>query len=118
MRPSTLDGVATTDAAREYGRKHYRENKQRYFDKSKKRRQALLALVAEHKARPCMDCGQSYPHYVMDLDHREPEHKVMNLARMASNGWSQERILAEITKCDVVCANCHRERSYKRSLEA
>lgn len=66
--------------------------------------------IKEQKNKPCMDCGISYPYYVMDFDHRNPLEKSGNLARMGAS--SIEEIIAEIAKCDLVCANCHRERTY------
>lgn len=66
--------------------------------------------IKEQKNKPCMDCGISFPYYVMDFDHRNPSEKTANLARMIGSPFSE--IVAEIEKCDVVCANCHRERTY------
>ena len=66
----------------------------------------------EAKAKPCFDCGVSYPPYVMDFDHRPGEDKLMEVGRMRSQGAAHEKILAEIAKCDLVCANCHRERTF------
>ena len=66
--------------------------------------------IKEQKNKPCMDCGISYPYYVMDFDHRNPAEKSGNLARMGASPF--EEIIAEIAKCDLVCANCHRERTY------
>lgn len=60
------------------------------------------------KQVPCMDCNQRFPSYVMDFDHRE--NKLWDLSRMVR--FSQEKILAEIAKCDIVCSNCHRIRTY------
>lgn len=62
-----------------------------------------------------MDCGQSYPFYVMDLDH-VPERgpKLFNLGSVGRIGCGMAKLLAEIAKCDPVCANCHRIRSYER----
>lgn len=77
-------------------------------------------LVAELKARPCMDCGVQYPAPVMELDHREPLKKSRKYAapgHMAhSTTW--EAFLQEVAKCDVVCANCHRMRTHRRRTEA
>jgi len=69
-------------------------------------------MVQEAKNQPCEDCGIQYPHYIMDLDHRDPEDKVMSVASMVGQQTSLERLAAEIAKCDVVCSNCHRERTY------
>ena len=59
-----------------------------------------------------MDCGKQYSYYVMDLDHVRGE-KICNVSLMVSMGFSDEEIIEEIAKCDVVCSNCHRERTYR-----
>lgn len=69
------------------------------------------ALLAQIKDVPCMDCGQRFPPYVMDFDHRNPELKVDAVAKMACYA-SATALLEEIAKCDVVCANCHRIRTH------
>lgn len=51
----------------------------------------------------------------MDFDHVRGEKK-FNLAVAANKNISIARIQDEIAKCDVVCANCHRERTFKRAL--
>lgn len=72
--------------------------------------------MVEQKSAPCMDCGIQYPPYVMQFDHRPDETKKFNLAKMATRGL--EVIKAEIAKCDLVCANCHAERSWQRIQRA
>lgn len=69
---------------------------------------------ARFKNVPCMDCGVRYPSYVMDFDHRDPSTKLFNIATELRGCYITQRILDEIAKCDVVCANCHRERSFGR----
>lgn len=64
---------------------------------------------------PCVDCGVRYPPYVMDFDHVRGV-KIDDISRMVRAYVRPQRIQAEIDKCDVVCANCHRVRSHKRSL--
>ena len=79
----------------------------------------LLArrLVREAKNGPCKDCGIQYPYYVMDFDHRPGEGKRANLTVLAKQGVSREVLLAEMARCDLVCANCHRMRTYRRKKE-
>ncbi len=77
--------------------------------KSRKFREILWKV----KDVPCMDCEIKYPPYVMDFDHRDGEIKIAGVGRLASNAGI-EKILAEIKKCDIVCANCHRIRTHKR----
>jgi hypothetical protein len=64
--------------------------------------------------RPCADCGVRYPHYVLDYDHRPGCQKRANLSILVKRGAKKEVLLAEIAKCDLVCANCHRARTYQR----
>jgi len=64
-------------------------------------------------AHPCLDCGEGDIR-ALDFDHREGVDKRANIARMlASLSWTV--IEAEIAKCDVRCANCHRRRTCERA---
>jgi hypothetical protein len=60
-----------------------------------------------------MDCGVKYPYYVLDLDHRDPSEKKFTPAALHKTG-SWDKMIKEIRKCDVVCSNCHRERTHQR----
>lgn len=75
------------------------------------RHQKNKEVFAALKAKPCADCGLRYPPYVMDFDHvRGKKDKCVSKMRVTN----LDRILKEIAKCDLVCANCHRERTQKR----
>lgn len=65
------------------------------------------------EASPCLDCGKPYPYYVMDYDHVRGE-KTDDISSMTQHYISFTRIQAEMDKCDLVCANCHRERTFQR----
>ena len=98
-----------------YQKKHYARKKGYYKDKARARDKRIRDFISKTKAgSPCTDCGVSYPPYVMDYDHKE--NKEHNVSQMAKKGLSEETILKEISKCDLVCSNCHRERTYKRWL--
>lgn len=122
MKQCKIDDCDSTELAtrssmckthhREYVREHYRANKQKYVDKAKRHYLENLALIRAAKSVPCMDCKRDYPYYVMDFDHRDS--KVFAIASDAKN-FGRQQILAEIAKCDVVCANCHRERTALRA---
>lgn len=97
-----------------YDRDWYRRNKQKHIqDVNELKRQVVernQALIREAKSVPCADCGVRYPWYVMDFDHVGAD-KDRNISQ-AFRYWWPKRLLAEINKCDVVCVNCHRERTY------
>ena len=69
------------------------------------------AIAAIKEASPCSDCGEFFPSCVMDFDHVRGE-KTACVSALAGNNW--EEVLAEIEKCDLVCANCHRIRTNER----
>jgi len=95
---------------RAHVRKHYENNKQYYKDKSKVTSSKYRELVLSLKDVPCLDCGNRYPSYVMEFDHRDPKEKSFCLA--TGHNKSLDKLLAEVDKCDVVCANCHRIRTF------
>ena len=96
---------------REYLREHYKRNSAKRIREVAERRVMLKLYLDEKKDGPCVDCGETYPPYVMDFDHVRGE-KVFALSDMARRGTSKAKLDAEIEKCDLVCANCHRERTH------
>ncbi len=50
----------------------------------------------------------------MDFDHLPGTTKVLSVGHMANSGHNNAAFLAEIQKCEVVCANCHRVRTVER----
>lgn len=108
------DPVLRAKYNKRYLKKHYSKNKTYYLDKNRKRRESLTIWVNNLKKYNCTDCGEFYPHYVMDFDHRENTIKILPVSIMVNNGYSKISISKEIEKCDLVCANCHRERTQKR----
>lgn len=95
---------------------HFQANKARYADNHKAARERRRAKIRAAKAKPCADCGVEYPYYVMQFDH-VGDDKVASISRMLlTASWAA--IEEEIAKCDVVCANCHAVRTWKRVGEA
>lgn len=65
--------------------------------------------------RPCQDCDQRFPPCAMDFDHRDPASKRAAVTRLIGRAGI-DRILDEAAKCDIVCANCHRLRTFQRRV--
>lgn len=93
-----------------YLKKHYNKDKSYYINKAAKQNTKRKEFIKEAKNIPCTDCKKSYPSYVMDFDH--VSEKNFLLSRGCNYGLPA--IQKEINNCDVVCANCHRERTHQR----
>lgn len=90
---------------------HYKKNKPAYIERNRRARKEKRQYLQSVKNVPCADCGERYPYYVMDFDHRPGETKLHHPNKLSVNaGWKS--IEAEVAKCDVVCANCHRLRTF------
>ena len=61
----------------------------------------------------CFDCRNKYPHYILEFDHKPQFKKIDNVYRVL-RAFGPEAAWAEVKKCDVVCANCHKLRSFMR----
>ena len=72
------------------------------------KRDRLAAIKVE---RGCADCSYNEHAVALDFDHVRGE-KIESVSRLVTRSW--DRILTEIAKCDVVCANCHRVRTQAR----
>jgi predicted HNH restriction endonuclease len=80
--------------------------------KHRDRRRKLIEL----HGNKCHDCGLTYEDYVYEFHHRDPSIKEFTLGGKDLNRrW--ESVMVEASKCDCLCANCHKERHYNESRE-
>jgi hypothetical protein len=84
-------------------------------EKQDNRRKGIRIWYKNLKRNPCVDCGQTYDPVVMQFDHITGT-KVRNISDMVGSGYGKDRILLEISKCDLVCANCHAIRTKSRKI--
>lgn len=101
---------------RKYQQDWYRRNAQEHKQRAKLARQRRAEenerIIRRAKDVPCADCGQRFAPSQMDFDHVRGI-KEFNIGD-AKRKVGSERLEAEITKCDVVCAVCHRIRTPRR----
>lgn len=113
--PYKVDTEDGLKKARETRLRHYRKNREKYIKKSQLARQEKVKYAQELKAKtPCTDCNIQYPHYVMEFDHCRG-NKLGGVTFMVGS-WKQ--FFEELSKCDIVCANCHAIRTYRRMSQS
>ena len=109
-------------------RAYQREYMRRYFADNPRRKAEHLARVGANNDRyeqekrrwianyllghPCVDCGET-DRDVLDFDHVRGV-KLFGIATAARRGYSMEVLIAEVAKCEVRCANCHRNVTRQR----
>ena len=98
-------------------KKHYEANKEvvkRRAAEYKKNQIAKLKELSKFlRSVICKDCEGDYPWYIMEFDHvRGTKHRDVSV--LVSRAVSVATFMAEVAKCEVVCANCHRARTYNR----
>jgi len=76
-------------------------------------RREARELVRQVKSAPCTDCRVTFHFSAMDLDHVRGKKKD-NIATMVMKTYSLDTLREELAKCEVVCSNCHRVRTYLR----
>lgn len=92
-------------------RRSYAKNVVKRVHASRIRYAKAVAFLAGLKKGPCLDCGGHFHPAAMDFDHVRGEKKFCIAARKYSPLWMLEE---ESKKCDLVCANCHRVRTWQR----
>lgn len=99
---------------REYQQEWYRKNRETHLRRvhlnnvavRERNTSLLLNYLLKH---PCQDCGESNP-LVLEFDHVRGV-KAKDISNMVQQAWSWKAIEAEIAKCAVRCANCHRRKT-------
>jgi hypothetical protein len=101
--------------------RRYRERVEK--DKAKRRKYGPVEtsdqkLIREAKSQPCVDCGKTYPHQIMHLDHVRGKKRFQlskrTRAKLPKDPQKRQKLIREeIAKCDNRCPNCHRMRHWR-----
>lgn len=94
-------------------KKHYQESlirRESVKATAATQKNSNMAVVEEAKKCGCLKCGEKRS-YVLDFHHRDNSQKVDTINHMLKSA-SLKTIQTELEKCDVLCANCHREFHY------
>lgn len=76
-------------------------------------RREAFEVIREAKNKPCADCRLSYNYWIMQFDHIKGKKK-FNISEVGRHiKVTKRQLINEINKCQVVCANCHHNRTYK-----
>jgi hypothetical protein len=92
---------------------HYALHKTEQREQQKNARRALRQKLWSYLSnQSCHDCGEK-DIVVLEFDHLRDKKK--SISAMVNGLFSWDHILEEISKCEIVCCNCHRRRTAKRA---
>lgn len=88
-------------------RRWYANNAPRKRAWERRRREEIKAWWLELRAAlSCTRCGEATPE-CLQFHHTDPRTKEIEVSLAVHYGWSKRRILIEMGRCIVLCANCH-----------
>lgn len=97
-----------------YDQAYHRRNRERRVRQKRAQHAALVSWYRELKAHtPCADCGGVFHHAAMTWDHLPGARKRADVSSLLQR-HSRAALLEEIAKCELVCANCHAARTFRR----
>ena len=92
---------------REYQAKRYKKHKKQYYDSLKSKRHETRKWLFKLKGeKGCKICGEKNP-VCLGFHHINPEDKTRCISALTLSGCCKTRLIEEIEKCEVLCANCH-----------
>ena len=87
-----------------------KQKKNNYSKKARLVKKEKINLIKS--ATPCIDCNKFYPPECLDFDHLDPIKKINNVSTLVNSTNSLDIVLSEIRKCELICSNCHRIRTF------
>jgi hypothetical protein len=88
--------------------------------KTAKHRKAMASVLEDlhlyKEKKGCADCRNHYPHYVLEFDHK-PGLQTIDVVYRVLRNYGEDMAWKEVSKCEVVCANCHKIRTHQREQE-
>lgn len=109
--------MPTRPSQRPFNVSYYARNRAQEIERVRVRQAATLEFLRELRRVPCADCGGTFEPYQMDFDHRDPATKSFDITTGRAMLMSRGRLLDEVAKCEIVCANCHAIRSARQAAQ-
>jgi hypothetical protein len=90
--------------------------KDKHAARTRDKRNKISKYIQEYKSKhKCADCKEDYPYWIMEFDHLG--NKDFTISHFRTKGYTIAQVKKEIKKCEVVCSNCHRNRTFNRNLK-
>ena len=92
--------------------RYFQKNKEKFYALNKAKRTQNVQKYLEYKSQlSCSMCGESR-HWCLDFHHHNDDKDVAVANMIGTHSW--ESIMKEISKCIVVCRNCHADIHYQQ----
>lgn len=97
---------------RKIWKEYYNKHGSKYRENAVMRNRELKIILRSRmydylQGKSCEKCGISDPR-VLEFDHIDPKTKDFSIAKAMHDIMSWDKLLAEIQKCQILCANCHK----------
>lgn len=102
--------VHCKECSKQRSKNHYLNNKAKYYSKSKERKKLIALYLIDKLKSGCVSCPEK-DIVVLDFDHLSD--KKFGISTMLKHGFSLSKIDEELSKCQILCANCHRRKTAK-----
>lgn len=91
---------------------YYINNKDAEHRRVKNRAKQIRQWLDDYKSiLKCEDCGENHP-ATLHFHHMDPKKKELDISRIPGYGWGIKKIMKEIKKCKIWCANCHAKHNW------
>ena len=112
IKSKKLRSTKCKECVRDYNKQNYKNNRDKFLNKQIQRRVEITSIVWSFKAsNPCFCCGESNP-VCLEFDHiNKKKTRKHSISYMQSKKMSLVKIIKEIKKCRILCANCLRIRT-------
>jgi hypothetical protein len=106
--------IENIDKVKKYRLDWYYRNKESVLKYKRLRKKSSRLWFKELKKElKCNRCDESHPACI-EFHHRDPNKKETSFKKAIDNGWSRARILKEVSKCEPLCANCHKKEHFAK----
>lgn len=80
------------------------------------RKRRFLIFIRDYKKdKSCVECGWKENPQLLEFHHRDPSNKRFGIPQMTNCNF--QKIMEEISKCDLLCLNCHMVRHYPNRIK-